>query len=173
MKGKLIGKGAFTKAYMWGDTEAFLVSMDHIKEAMAYDWFPEHRLFPEVRPTDTQGEYLMEYFPRVSSLKNNLDAEEYQLYRELRALFQGFTVPRNNYDLYSAWYKIFSTCVLSHPEAEEIREALIDALDACGNYGTDINFEISPRNVAVKDGKLILLDCFFLSSQLKEVRGTK
>jgi hypothetical protein len=51
--------------------------------------------------------------------------------------------------------------------------ALNEQIDGLMNYGADIRFEISPRNVAVKNGKLILLDCFFFASKLREVRGIK
>lgn len=173
MEDKMIGKGTFTTAYMWGTDEVLLKSTDHIKEVMAHGWFPESPLFPVVRPTDTQGEYLMEYYPRTRGLKGPLDAEEYQLYKELRFLFSEFKVPSNKHDLYHKWYKTFEAYPFSHTDAEDIRGALLEALDACSNYGTDVNFEISPRNVAVKDGKLILLDCFFLTTQLNQVRGSK
>ena len=56
-------------------------------------------------------------------------------------------------------------------EDEDLKEVMIEALEACGNYGSDVAFEISPRNVAVKDGKLILLDCFFMKSKLNQVRS--
>ncbi|UZT50044.1 hypothetical protein [Enterobacter phage 01_vB_Eclo_IJM] len=57
-----------------------------------------------------------------------------------------------------------------------VREGLMDvlmALDACANFGSDIQFEISPRNVRAVNGKLILVDCFFLVSKLQEVRSSK
>lgn len=166
MKGKLIGRGTFTKAYMWGAKQVLLISEDHIKEAMAHGWFPESRLFPEIKYTETDGEYIMDYYPRVSSLKNALDPEEYQLYQELRYIFSNRAYVANPYDLYHYWYEVFGEYPFSHSEAEDIREALQEALNACGNWGTDICFEISPRNVAVKDGKLVLLDCFFIRKQL-------
>jgi hypothetical protein len=48
-----------------------------------------------------------------------------------------------------------------------------DAVEACANYGSDVMFEISPRNVAVHNGNLILLDCFFIKSKLREVRDKR
>ena len=52
------------------------------------------------------------------------------------------------------------------------KEAILEAIDAMCNYGSDVSFEISPRNIAAdKDGNLILLDCFFIKSQLSNVRG--
>jgi hypothetical protein len=50
---------------------------------------------------------------------------------------------------------------------------MLDALDACANYGNDVCFEISPRNVAVKNGKLVLMDCFFMADKLQEIQAEK
>ncbi|UZT50357.1 hypothetical protein [Enterobacter phage 04_vB_Eclo_IJM] len=78
-------------------------------------------------------------------------------------------------DLYHKWYEIFQAAH-DRSETETVREGLMDvlmALDACANFGSDIQFEISPRNVRAVNGKLILVDCFFLVSKLQEVRSSK
>jgi len=165
---KLIGKGAFTKAYLQDNGKVLLKSVDPIKECMALGWFPEHRLFPTVEMIDT-GMYEMQYYPKVTSLKQNLTAEDWELYKELRALFDTYKASVNKYDGYSSWYKVFSTSDLP----EEIKELLLEALDACANVGSDIMFEISPRNVAVDNGRLVLLDCFYQTSILQQVRNSK
>lgn len=36
------------------------------------------------------------------------------------------------------------------------------------NYDHRIGFEISPRNVAIDNGRLVLLDCFFSIDLLQE-----
>ena len=72
----------------------------------------------------------------------------------------------NMYDSYQAVYNAFNQL-----DDEELKETMLEALDACTNCGSDVAFEISPRNVAVKDGKLILLDVFFMKSALNEVRS--
>lgn len=162
---KLIGKGAFTKAYLQDNGKVLLKSVDPIKECMAFGWFPEHRLFPAVEMIDT-GLYEMQYYAKVTSLKHNLIAEDWELYKELKALFDASTVPSNKDDGYSTWYETFSNSDLD----EEIKEVLLEALDACANVGSDIMFEISPRNVAVDNGRLVLLDCFFQTSMLQKVR---
>lgn len=169
MKKNLIGKGTFTKCYLNEDEKTVtLNSTDYIKECIALDWFPESRLFPEIERTDEQYIYTMEYYPRVSSLKNNLDARDWKLYQILRKLSIGYL--RNNYLNLDAWREQFATIP---DEYEEEREEILEALQACSNYGEDINFEISPRNVATKNDKLILLDCFFIISQLTEIRKEK
>ena len=50
---------------------------------------------------------------------------------------------------------------------------MIDALRACSNYGSDVGFEISPRNIFIDNGNLILADCFFIISQAEEIRKNK
>lgn len=130
---------------------------------MSLGWFPESELFPEVTSPDSEV-FEMEYFPKVRSLKNNLEPEQYAIYKELRGLDIGHVT--NKFDSYSAWYAAFGSIT-----CEELRETMREALDACSNAGSDIEFEISPRNVAAKKGKLILLDCFFSLTALERVRG--
>ena len=48
-----------------------------------------------------------------------------------------------------------------------VKADLCCALDACGNWSTNVMFEISPRNIAVDNGQLVLLDCFFLPEYKK------
>lgn len=164
---KLIGKGAFTKCFLNECGERVtLETVDPIKEVMAHGWFPESSLFPLIEETGLSGVYEMEYYPRVSSLKNNLDADQYGIYLTLRGL--GSVFSENKFDLHSLWYKKFESI-----ECEELRDTMLEALDACSNFGSDISFEISPRNVAVKNGKLVLLDCFYQVSVLNKVRGTR
>lgn len=164
---KLIGRGAFTKAYLI-DGRVHLKSSDQIKECMAFGWFPSSDLFPSVTISHLDGyDYEMDYFPRVSSLKNNLDAPEYAKYLTLRALAANARVPSNTYDGYSVLYGLVESL-----ECEDLRDDLLEALDGCSNCGSDIWFEISPRNVAVKNGKLVLMDCFYSISALHAKRAS-
>lgn len=165
---KLIGKGSFTKAYVQDNGKVLLKSIDPIKECMASGWFPEHRLFPSVEMVD-EGMYEMQYYAKVTSLKQNLSSEDWALYKELKALYDAYEAPTDKYDGYSSWYTVFSSSELP----EEIKEVLLEALDACSNIGSDIMFEISARNVAVDNGRLVLLDCFFQTSMLEQVRKSK
>lgn len=163
---KLIGKGAFTKCYQLNDNTVLLKSEDPIKECMAHGWFPDSDLFPKVEFSSIDGCYEMEYYPRVRSLKNSLDPDQYQIYKDLREVFNNLETSINIYDGMNLIYKSF--CQI---ENEELQETMIEALHSCGNYGSDVGFEISPRNVAVKNGKLILLDVFFMKSVLNKVRS--
>lgn len=166
---KLIGQGAFTKAFLLESGKVELHSCDPVKECMAHGWFSDHRLFPQIKFTDKDEVYLMKYYPKVKSLKNNLTTRQWKLYNVLREvmnehnrLTRGVSPANFNYKLHDALDKMPS-------EFREERYAIKEAVDGLGNYGTDICFEISPRNVAVSGGKLIMLDCFFMLSAIDRV----
>lgn len=155
---KQIGKGTFTTAYRKNSTTVLLKSCDPIKECMANGWFPNSHLFPTVKKVG-DGLYEMNYYHRVRSLKKSLKPTHYNTYKLLRAVhtFGVSTRPRGKENMYNHWYKAFKGI-----RNKQLRDTLQSALGACLNYGSDIGFEISPRNVAVsKTGGLVLLDCFF------------
>ena len=159
---KLLGKGEFTKAYLMENGRVHLKSTDRVKECMALGWWPEHRMFPKIERldcdlgTDSHSTYEMEYFERPRSLKSSLTARQWRLYQALRKLS---VYVQNNADAYMLWHEAFDTLP---GEFKAEKEALKEAVDNLTNYSTGVHFEISPRNVAVKGGKLILLDCFFI-----------
>lgn len=160
---QLIGKGIFSKVYRLNEHEVLIKSNDPVKECMAL--FIDSFLVPKLNSLDN-NDYTMEYFAPVKSLKESLFPDQYQLYKELRALSVGYVA--NSNDLYFEWCKQFETI-----SNEDVREDLLQVMGCLADYGSDISFEISPRNVAVKDGKLILLDCFFLKGHLQQVRSSK
>ena len=157
---KLIGKGVFSKVYQLNESEVLIKSDDYAKECMSE--FVNSELVPSIERIG-EGLFKMEYFEKVKSLKTALNKDQYAFYLELRSL----EVPYNTKEVefYFRWRDQFLR--LSN---EDYANDLLDVIDSLSNYGTDISFEISPRNVAVKDGKLILLDCFFIRSQLNEKR---
>lgn len=160
---KLIAKGAFTKCYLLPCGERVrLVSVDPAKEFMALGWGSEDSMFPEVKRVD-HGIYEMKYYPRVKSLKSALDADQWEFYKKLREISEKCPRPIKDWDYIDALRAKFA-------ELKE-GEALNEHLDGLLNYGCDIGFEVSPRNVAVENGKLILLDCFFFKGKLKEARA--
>jgi len=165
MKKKKIGQGAFTKAYLREDNQVLLVSRCPIKEAMALGWFPNVSLFPKIERIKIVGDgtshYLMEYLPRPRSLKNNLKPSQWQIYNDLKALNPPIRFVSRDSEMFDKWYNAF--CTLKNRSLSNI---MLEALNACANYGRDIGFEISPRNVSVKKGKLILLDCFYQYSKM-------
>lgn len=152
---KLIGRGAFTKCYKVNN-RVLLKSTCFIKECMSLGWFPNSSLFPKITKIG-EGLYDMKYYQRIRSLKKSLIPQHYQYYQMLRKInfdCTDFYKTRENFDKIPNKY---------------LKNIMHSALDACSNYGDDVCFEISPRNVAVtNNGRLILLDCFFIRSQLKE-----
>jgi hypothetical protein len=164
---KLIGQGLFSKCYLLDcGSKVLIKSSDKVKECSSLYGLADSALFPEIIRIDFEM-YEMKYFPKVKSLKNSLDLDQWRLYKELRSvnsLFLG-----RDYDKPRYLYKQFNALNV----AEDVKQALYDAVDSLQNYGYDINFEISPRNVAVENGKIILLDCFFFSSQAQEIRTLK
>jgi hypothetical protein len=170
MKGyKMIGKGSFSKVYRRGNENSVLIiSNDPVKECMSFGWFPKSRLFPTVERLsyndDGTQTYKMKYFDRVRAPKRQLNAKAYELYKALRDLFDTFPHYVYGYQLYSELIIAFKSLPKKFKTA---KIALLEAVDALTNYGSDICFEISPRNIAVtKSGNLILLDCFFMRSHV-------
>lgn len=159
-----VRKGKFTTCYIYSDY-ALLHSCDSIKECLANGWFPEHRLIPSITYSnnittnkDNYDVYKMPVYSQPSSLKEVLTIEDYELYQELRKLFNGLRWPRDS----NTYHKYFINQVNNTWLDDSIKELLIDCYEACMNYSNRVFFEISPRNVAVNNNQLILLDCFFL-----------
>lgn len=167
---KLIGKGAFTKAYLLESGKVELHSCDPVKECMALCGFGDSYLWPSIEQVDNEV-YTMDYLPKTPSLKNSLELRQYQLYTALRKLkpLLSFGLLRE-WEYLDHWRKQFESLPV---EFEEEKQALLEAVYSLGNYGQDIQFEISPRNVRAVNGKLCLLDCFFFVSQLKLVNSRK
>ena len=166
---KLIGKGAFSKCYQLTDSTVLIKSSCPVKEAMALGFFPNSELFPTIERLeyDEESTYTMAYYAKTASLKKALDTDQWAMYKELRRVFKAPLCSHPHANRYELWRKSFETL---QPALAEI---MIDALDGCTNYGLDICFEISPRNVAVKDGKLVLMDCFFMFDALQKVWARK
>jgi len=161
-----IGKGLFSTCYLQDDKKTVVLkSTDYIKECMAMGWFPSSKYFPIVEHIKDDL-FKMKYYKKVSSLKAALNLNQYEIYKELRSLNVGYI--KNPYNLMDAWRAEFNKV-----SNIAMRKALNNALDGCGNYGTDIHFEISPRNVSTNNGNLILLDCFFIKSQADKIRTKK
>ena len=163
MEKKLIGTGAFTRAYLRNDNMVELYSVDNMKECMSLGWFPDSELFPEIEKieNDTVSVYEMKYYKRVKL--ETLEPDQLKIYRDLQKAYKKINYGKSRFNC-DCVKMAFDTI-----ENEELRETMIEALEACQNYGDDICFEISKRNIAIENGKLILLDCFFQQSTLKKV----
>jgi len=161
---KLIGKGTFTKAYKMKGGRVFLKSDCHAKECMSLKWFPKSRLFPKIKK-EGYGEYSMKFYERVRAPKRQLNDGGWRLYKELRSLFTEALYGGKNVG-YDNLRQMFGKL-----EKRSARAALLGATSAMSNYGEDVGFEISPRNIGTtKSGNLVLLDCFFMHNQLVEKR---
>lgn len=163
---KRIGKGCFTTAYLKPDGKTvFLKSVDPVKECMSAGMFPNSRLFPKITEVGHQ-EYEMKYYPKTKGLKAHLKPAHWEFYKELRAIFDApkyWDIPR-----YDHFKKLFQTL-----KRKRKRAIMQEALDAVLCYTGDrdtVAFEISPRNVAVNNGNLILLDCFFDFDLMLKIR---
>ena len=160
-----IGKGAFTTAYLKSKNTVLLKSSDPVKECMAHGWFPKSHNFPKVSFYKHTNDYVMKYYPKKKSLKKSLKPSEWQFYKELQKLFNSVQ--------YHYGYNIAFLIrqIKIHISKPHKRRILLEAIDALRNYGEDIRFEISPRNVAVSPtGNLVLLDVFFFAHKLRESR---
>lgn len=159
---KLIGKGAFTKAYLLENGRVQLHSVCPIKEAMAWGWFPDSPLFPKIDFVDSQV-YEMDYLIRVTAPKRQLNEKSYKLYKALQLVYTDYKA--------ICYHSIYKSLESNLAGFEEL-ETMLEALDACSNCGSDLGFEISPRNISAdNDGNLILADCFFHKPTLKQVRS--
>jgi hypothetical protein len=150
---KRIGTGKFSRVYKMSDKKVLIASVDPVKEAMGLGWFPKSRMFPKltrIGAADGCQYYTEKYYKRTKGLKNHLRSEEWEFYKKL-------------YDIAHMYngdpYKIIKDLKKSYRYRAQV---LQEALDTLENYGRRIYFEISPRNVAVYRGRLVLLDCFFM-----------
>jgi hypothetical protein len=160
-----IKQGHFTTAYLYHEQgKVILESRCYIKECMALGWFPDSELFPSIKFADIEDEvntefrvYEMPLYVHGQSVKRNVCKEDYEgIYVLLRKI------------RYVSNYADFEQQLITVGVSKEVKEDLLEAYEACTNYGSDVGWEISPRNVAAtSDGKLILLDCFYIKSQLR------
>lgn len=159
---KRIGKGLFSTVFLDGDT-VIVKSVCRAKECNALFGYGDSDLWPEIERIDYDdiSTYRMPFYERPKSLKKALDPDQWEIYRILR----------NFKPEVRQWLNCYEKAIAQvRAQNPELADALQDAVDNLANYGSDMMFEISPRNVAVKDGKLILLDVWFFSSQAKEQR---
>ena len=168
---KSIGKGHFTNVFhKEGDDTVLVTSRCYVKECISQGWIGDSELFPTFERTDIGTvydtkdaaftTYKVKKYEKVSKIMGLLNDEHKNLYRELRKVDSFYF---GNYEGYSHLNAEFDKLSIS----EEHKEALREALDGLANYGQDMMFEISPRNIFIEDDKLILSDVFFMKSQLR------
>jgi len=164
---KQIGKGAFSKVYRKSEKKVLIKSIDSVKECMSHGWFPTTSLFPTIRQVGrsdcgTYKFYEQKFYSKVKRIIGVLSSFELEFYRCLRQLY---TPCRNvkTCQFIEHWHKQFATIPNKFSTK---RKHLRSAVDALSDYGFDIQFEISPRNIAIQGDKLVLLDCFFFETKL-------
>ena len=138
---------------------------------MAVEWFPESIHFPKIEEIEIKDNYYwkMKKYNKTKKIKGLLNDDDYKFYQELRKIFKNKPIIKNKYDNYIVLYELFSESSLT----DDQKELMLNALSACSNYGSDVGFEISPRNIFIDDGNLILADCFYIISQAEEIRRKK
>lgn len=162
-KRKLIGKGAFSKAYQVSETEVEIVSICPAKEC--YAMFSQGNTFaPVIEKIDYREDgfsvYSMPLYPKVTAPKKQLNTKAYAIYSTLR----------NIATTYAMDYYKFVEAVESSDLEDEVKESVIELCsDACNGIDpADMGFEISPRNITTDEaGNLIMLDCFFSRKLLR------
>jgi hypothetical protein len=159
-KMKLLGKGAFSRVYAENNQTVIIHSICPVKEAMSLGWITGDR-FPVVERLEPEV-YRMKRYDRWLTTKNLCEADK-KLYTILRRIYREYSVRDNVATIFEPLRKDYPS------EYEQ----LVQACYALANYSDseyDIRFEISPRNIAVDNGKLIFLDVFYLSSVLESDR---
>lgn len=166
----LIGRGMFTRCYRYSKKEALCISCDPTKECIALGWTPTSRFIPEIEKLDYDGIfslYKMPLYEKPKSLKGSLNKSDYRFYSDLRNL-------KVDYDLNShRWIYNIVRAVEQSKLHYARKDLMISFAESMANFGHELRFEISPRNVAVKNGKLILLDVFFFADKMRAVRAGK
>lgn len=162
---KQIGKGTFSTVYRKTEKTVLIKSIDYVKECLSWEWHELSYLLPKIKQIGKSDDlkyffYECKYYEKVSSLKNALSPLEYAFYLELRK------ISKTKHNDYYKLFELFSSLPKQYNRKKKI---LLSFLDNLTNYGDDICFEISHRNVAVEKRKLILLDCFFFRNQLNKI----
>lgn len=157
-----IGTGSFTTAYRVNKSEVMLDTSDPVKYHMASGFTSDSTLFPRIY-SKADGLLYMKYYPKLTSLKQNLTPRHWEYYKELRRIHDETMWSFSPNALHSAIDSIKYQYL-----RDAVREQMI-SLEAHRPY--DPLFECSPRNVRTHNGKLILLDCFYYATSLRETRG--
>ena len=164
---KQIGKGHFSTVYQSTKNKVLIKSRDSVKECMSLGWFPSSPLFPEIKRIGSSDcgnwqFYEEKFYPKVKGLKNILSKFEYEFYIALKSI--EYTWGLRDCDRADNLREKFNNLPNKFHHKKNI---LLEAIDGLSNYGQDMCFEISPRNVATQGNKLVLLDCFFFQSEIK------
>lgn len=163
---KLIGEGFFTKCFDAGEGSVELHTFCNIKPAYAEWGVGSGRLFPSMTKIDVRYDHQdiavtilkCKRYPKVASLKTALAPAQYALYLALRAI-AAEAIGWGSSRQFAGKVRTAKNVHWRH------REDIATAVDDVHNYASNVGIDISPRNVAVDNGRLVLLDVFFDADQ--------
>lgn len=162
---KLIGKGAFTRAYQIGENEVEVVSRCPAKEAYAL-FSQGNPLAPVIEKHDCLDDgsqvYRMPLYPKVRAPKQQLNAQAYAAYKVLRDIMDKYHAKAHSGHKtgYDELWRMIDASQLDDYHKEYVEDLLSDVCNAIDC--DDLGYEISPRNISVTpSGGLVMLDCFF------------
>ena len=165
---KRIGTGSFSQAYQQKDGKVIIVSDDPVKKLMSKGVLPDHRMFPKVtmiapETRRTDGIYEMEYYSIVrdmpeEEIRKQLSKRQWYLLSTLRTIYCANGSPE---EIKKQLTRQMAKCF--HREMH----LLFTAIDAVHATGVRANCEFQCMNLAVRDGKIVFLDCFFPSGGKK------
>lgn len=166
---KKIGSGAFCQVYRKGKTKVIIQSCCTVKRAMSEGFFPDSPLFPKIKLLDRKGRWsyyegtYMKVFDEYSTLMSKLNPFDKEFYHELNLAQYLDDHDEDYFDSYAGVIKNIETL----PNKFHCRKALmIEAVEGLSNYGSDMALDVGTKNVALKNGKLVLLDCFFFKREI-------
>lgn len=162
--GKLVGKGAFSKVYEYGEDQVLIHSNDMQKACYAEqdldcDYLPKlEKIYNDdhLPYKDGYSWYISPRYNKVRAFTKELKSNDLELYRTLKGVFDSGARE------YEGLRKVFAELNLGY---------LCDIVDSLCNYisTNNLRFEISPRNIALdNNGDLVLLDCFFCYRTLRQ-----
>lgn len=166
---KVLATGSFSTAFIQKNGRILLKSADIPKQAMSDRLFPKHRLFPEVNYVGHEGSKALYDMPRYKQgdIRKLLNSErQKRLYDALDEILYRVN-NRNSFEE--------NIEVLKSIPSEFYREkkAIIAAYEFIFQFVKgELCMEHWDCNLAVKGGKLIMLDSFFSWESEKRHEGT-
>jgi hypothetical protein len=106
----------------------------------------------------------MDRLERPRSLKKAIPEKDYDLFKRLQKFMDEDVFGIGKYSNFTISYLHNVIAESDHLEPWA-KDFLVESVSGCANAGCDPTFEISQRNVAVQNGRLVLLDVWFMISE--------
>lgn len=158
---KQLGSGGYTTAFSNGGRNVMLISCDPVKMHMAQGNFPDHSLFPKVKLLGefNEGVLVDHYLYSMPFLKTFKGIDRAGLKAHLNRRQYKFLCALQDNMGFRDGYNDINCGINDLPcEFEKEKNILRRALDS---FDINITFEMEYFNIAGKNGKLILMDCFY------------